>query len=219
MNQQGFDPMTFNMMLNMMNIMHPNMGYNQNNYNFNMNNAFLMNLMMNWMKMNPNLMNIYNNNIMNQTINNNNNNNYYSNNQLNNNFNKLELLKVSQQDLNQAKVNGGGVIPKNIPKNSSLDLSSPFDQSNKINLAFTTQKGQKMNIICPTNMKIKDLFVQYILKLGLGPNVLGQSIFFLFNGAQLKKDDERNINQAGLVDGSNIIVFDLKGVIGSYNYI
>ena len=33
--QGNFDPMTFNMMLNMMNVMHPNMGYNSNNYNSN----------------------------------------------------------------------------------------------------------------------------------------------------------------------------------------
>ena len=37
--QGNLDPMTFNMMLNMMNVMHPNMGYNSNNYNYNMNNS------------------------------------------------------------------------------------------------------------------------------------------------------------------------------------
>jgi serine/threonine protein phosphatase PrpC len=71
--QGNLDPMTFNMMLNMMNVMHPNMGYNSNNYNYNMNNsADSMNLMMNWMNMNPLLLQMYNNNM----FQNNNNNNY-----------------------------------------------------------------------------------------------------------------------------------------------
>ena len=72
-----------------------------------------------------------------------------------------------------------------------------------------------MNIVCPINMKIKDLFVQYAIRLGLGPNVLGDSLFFLFNGAKISKNDNRTVFQLGLSAGSNIIVLDLKGVIGS----
>lgn len=213
MNPNNFDPMTFNMMLNMMNIMYPSMGYNTNNYNFNMNNAYLMNIMINWMKMNPNLLLMYQN-MANQSNNMNNN---YNNiiNQSNNNINKMQLVNVTTEDLNQAKITGGGIIPKNIPNNSSYNVSSPFDQSEKTNITFTTQKGQRMNIVCPINMKIKDLFVQYAIRLGLGPNVLGDSLFFLFNGAKISKNDNRTVFQLGLSAGSNIIVLDLKGVIGS----
>ena len=60
--QGNFDPMTFNMMLNMMNVMHPNMGYNPNNFN-NYNSASLMSMMMNWMNSNPLLLQMYNNNM------------------------------------------------------------------------------------------------------------------------------------------------------------
>jgi hypothetical protein len=183
MNNNNFNPMAFNMMLNMMNVMYPNMGYNQNNYNFNMNNnAFLMNSMMNWMNMNPNLLMMYNI-MMNQNKNMNNN----FKNQSNNSNNKFKLVNVSQEDLNQAKVTGGGIIPKNLPNNSLYNISSPFDNSMKANVTFTTQRGQKMNIICPMNMKMKDLFIQYVIRLGLGPNVIGDSLFFLFNGAKIPK--------------------------------
>ena len=53
MNYMNINPMTFNAILNMMNQLYPNMGYNMNNYNmnnFNMNNnnQFLTNLMMRW---------------------------------------------------------------------------------------------------------------------------------------------------------------------------
>ena len=208
----NFDPMTFNMMLNMMNVMHPNMGYNQNNFNMNNNNQNLMNMMMNWMNMNPILYQMYQN-MMNQNNNNmnqfNNNNNY----NFNDNDNRMNILTDSQSSINQAKVTGGGILPKNI-QGGNYDVS-PYDNSLKTNICFTTQKGQKMNIICPYNMKVRDLFIKYVQRLGLGPNVLGDSIFFLFNGSKINKNDNRSVGDLGLVAGSNIIVLDLKGVIGS----
>ena len=208
----NFDPMTFNMMLNMMNVMHPNMGYNQNNFNMNNNNQNLMNMMMNWMNMNPILYQMYQN-MMNQNNNNmnqfNNNNNY----NFNDNDNRMNILTDSQSSINQAKVTGGGILPKNI-QGGNYDVS-PYDNSLKTNICFTTQKGQKMNIICPYNMKVRDLFIKYVQRLGLGPHVLGDSIFFLFNGSKINKNDNRSVGDLGLVAGSNIIVLDLKGVIGS----
>ena len=208
----NFDPMTFNMMLNMMNVMHPNMGYNQNNFNMNNNNQNLMNMMMMWMNMNPILYQMYQN-MMNQNNNNmnqfNNNNNY----NFNDNDNRMNILTDSQSSINQAKVTGGGILPKNI-QGGNYDVS-PNDNSLKTNICFTTQKGQKMIIICPYNMKVRDLFIKYVQRLGLGPNVLGDSIFFLFNGSKINKNDNRSVGDLGLVAGSNIIVLDLKGVIGS----
>ena len=216
----NFDPMTFNMMLNMMNLMYPNMGYNTNNYNM-YNNQFLMNFMMTWMRMNPNLFQMYQNmnqnNNMNQNYNMNQNNNMDNNLSQsfnNNNRNKMSLINVSNEELNQAKVTGGGILPKNMPNNKTYDIS-PNDNSLKTNIAFKTQKGQTINIVCPYSMKIKDLLVKYVTRLGLGPNVMGDSLFFLFNGSKLNKNDDKTVGDLGLVAGSNIVVLDLKGVIGS----
>ena len=64
-------------------------------------------------------------------------------------------------------------------------------------------------------MKVIDLFIKYVQRLGLGPNVLGDSIFFLFNGCKINKNDNRSVGDLGIVAGSYIIVLDLKGVIGS----
>ena len=86
--QGNFDPMTFNMMLNMMNVMHPNMGYNQNNFN-NYNSAALMNMMMNWMNSNPLLLQMYNNNMF-QKNNMNFNNNVPNNSGVSQNRNELQ---------------------------------------------------------------------------------------------------------------------------------
>ena len=208
-NPQNYNPMLFYMMLNMMNNMNPGMGYNMNNYNVN-NIQNNMNLMMNWINMNPILFQIYQMMMYNQ------NNNFTKFNNNNNSFkdNKLSLIRVSEQDLKQAKVTGGGVLFKKIPNNSSIDLS-PNSTTLKTNVAFTTQKGQKVMIVCPVKMKLKDLFVNYITRLGLGPNVMGDSIFFLYNGAKINKNDSRTVGELGLISGSNIVVLDLKGVIGS----
>ena len=159
-----FDPMAFNMMLNMMNLMYPNMGYNTNNYNMN-NNQFLLNLMMTWMRMNPNLFQMYQN--MNQNMNPNNNmNQNYNINQINNmnsnlsqsfnnnNRNKMSLINVSNEELNQAKVTGGGILPKNMPNNKTYDIS-PNDNSLKTNIAFTTQKGRA---ISPANTRLSTAY-------------------------------------------------------------
>jgi len=96
--QGNFDPMTFNMMLNMMNVMHPNMGYNPNNFN-NYNSAALMSMMMNWINSNPLLLQMYKNNM-------------FQNNNMNFNNN------------NHMNVNGGG-INNNAPSNE-LQINVAF---------------------------------------------------------------------------------------------
>ena len=211
-NPNNYNPMMFYMMLNMMNNMNPGMGYNVNNYNIN-NAQNNMALMMNWMNMYPILFQMYQNTMNNQNFNMN----QFNNNNNDNSFNNknISLVRVSEQDLNQAKVTGGGVLPKKMPNNTTIDLSPPFDTNLKTNIAFTTQKGQKVIIVCPVNMKMKDLFVNYITRLGLGPNVLGDSIFFLFNGSKINKNDTRTVGELGLISGSNIVVLDINGVIGS----
>ena len=204
--QDNFNPMLFNMMLNMMNNMYPNMGYNMGNFN-NFNNQMLMNMMMNWMNMNPCLFQIYNNM---ETKNNNFN-------QFNNNINQMNnnYMKITNSNINQIKENGGGLISKNIP-NSFYDISNYSDEP-KINVAFTTQKGQKMMIVAPANMTVKDLLVQYVIRLGLGPGVMADdSIYFMFNGLRINQNESKTLDQFfTLGTGGAIIVIDTKNIIGA----
>ena len=194
----------------MMNQLYPNMGYNMNNFNM-YNNQFLYCLMMNWMMMNPSLIQTYNNLNQNNQINMNQFNQFNNNNQ-----NKIGMstISVSQEDLNQAKVTGGGLISNNF-RNMNCDFSSPNDPTPKVNIYFKTQKGQRMNIVCPYNLKIKDLLIKYIERIGLGPGVMGSSIFFLFNGGKLDINENRDVTQMGMTSGSTVIVLDIKGIIGS----
>ena len=194
----NFDPITFNMMLNMMNNMYPNQGYNMNNYN-SFNNQNLMNFMINWMNANPILFQMYQN--MNQNMNQ-----YVNPN--NNNSNKMKFIKVSPSEAQQS------VSKKNM-QNMKFDASSPFDNSPKTNIVFNTQKGHTTNIIASYNMKVKDLLLTYVQKLGLGPAVMGDSLFFLFNGNKLKLNEEKTVYDVGLHNGGHIVVLDVKEVIGA----
>ena len=193
----NFDINQFNMILNMMNQLYPNMGYNMNNYNM-LNNQILMNYMMNWM-MNPLIFQMYNN------MNNN-----------NPNINKMDFGYVPNLNPSQEKVNGGGVIQRNI-QNINYDTTSSFDTSPKMNITFTTQAGHIMNIVCNYKTTVKDLLIKYVTRMGLGPAVLGDSLFFLFNGSKIKQNDNRTVEELGLglIASPNIVVLDIKGIIGS----
>ena len=184
----NFDPITFNMMLNMMNAMYPNMGYNMNNYNNNIyNNQALMNMMMNWMNQNPFLQQMYNN--------------MYQN--FNQNFN---------QNQNQTNPNTGGTSSSNNPQ----EKYDPYPNSNnKINIAFTTQKGYKMIIVVPRDLPVKELLKMYILKVGLGPGVLKDTIIFVYNGLKVNNYEEKEVGSFFGFSGTNIVVLDTKDIIGA----
>ena len=186
--QGNFNPVTFNMMLNMMNVMHPNMGYNINNYNNNMyNNQVLMNMMMNWMNQNPFLQQIYNN---------------MPNNNIGQNFN---------QNQNQTNQNVGSSST-----NNSQAKYDPYpNTNNKINISFTTQKGKKMIIVVPRELQVKELLKMYVLRNGLGPKVLEDAIFFVYNGLKVKNNEERKVGEFFGFSGTNIVVLDIKDLIGA----
>jgi len=196
MMNNNFDPNLFNMMLNMMNVMFPNMGYNMNNYNMN-NYQNLMNIIMNNQMLLQMYQNMQNNMIQNQ----------------NNNFNnRMNFINVNQNQMNQNQVSGGAL--RNNNANFSLNVASPSNSSPVTNIIFTTMKEQKANIVAPIDMKVKDLLFKYVTKLGLGPNVMGTSLFFLFNGKKINLNEEKTIHNLGL-ENAYIIVLGPKEVIGS----
>ena len=197
MMNNNFDPNLFNMMLNMMNVMFPNMGYNMNNYNMN-NYQNLMNIIMN----NQMLFQMYQN--MQKNMNQNQN--------INNFNNRMNFVNVNQNQMNNNQDTGGAL--RNSNANFSYNVTSSMNSSQVTNIIFTTMKEQKANLIAPIDMKIKDLLFKYVTKLGLGPNVMGTSLFFLFNGKKIDLNEEKTIHEFGL-ENAHIIVLDPKEVIGS----
>ena len=70
-------------------------------------------------------------------------------------------------------------------------------------------------MLTPFDAKIKDLLVQYVLKLGLGPNVIDEAIYFLHGGGRLKKNENRTLIEKNMINGTVIIVIDKQGVMGA----
>ena len=212
----NFDPYTFNMMLNMMNMIHSTMGFNQMNYNNNnYNNQDLWNMMNIQMNNNHALVQVYNN--MNQFNNNmnqfNNNMNQFNFNQNNTNMNQFNNSGFSHSNNEEIKVDGGA-------KNSNELQGGKFnlcqnDNELRRNLVFTTQKGQKMTITTPSSMKVKDLLVQYVLKNGLGPRVINGNIFFIYNGLRIDQNEDKSVGEFFIGDFVNIIVMDTKNILGA----
>ena len=195
--QANFDPVTFNMMLNMMNVMYPNMGFDINNYNNNMyNNQVLMNMMMNMMNQNSFLQQMYNNMSMNN-MNQNQNNNH---------------IQFTNYNPNQTNPNAGGTFSAN---NQSGTYDPYPNSNNKINISFTTQKGNKIIIVIPRELPVKDLLVKYVLRMGLGPGVLKNKLFFVYNGLRVNNYEEKAVGDFFGFSGTNIIVMDTENIIGA----
>ena len=105
-------------------------------------------------------------------------------------------------------------MPNNY-SNKNIFKISLINQNHKVNINFVNQKGKKVNLICPVNIRMKDLLVNYINILGFEPNAFGDSIMFLYNGTIININDNRNVAEIGIFDGSYILVLVLKGEIDS----
>ena len=91
----------------------------------------------------------------------------------------------------------------------------------RANLIFQTSKGYKITLIAPLVVQFHQVLVEYIKKVGLGPNALYDGFVFLYNGAKIDIKDKvklvrdvayiRNVKQNHIV----IVVVDTKNLIGS----
>ena len=103
--------------------------------------------------------------------------------------------------------------------NSSPDsMRMMFDMDNpapKVNIVFLITVGNKFNVIAPNTMKVKDLFINFITKLGFSTDIIGKDVFFVYNALRVDHNENRTINEMKIIDFSQIYVIDTKGVIGS----
>ena len=187
---------------------------NMNNMNnMNMNNMNMNNMNMN--NMNMNNMNNINNQMMMQNFLN-----FYSKtmalyqmfnqmNQINNSMNRINIVQGGSQ--NNTKKLG------RLPRGNGTDNYDPFMgyKGPKMNLLFETPSGHKTNIACPINIKVYDLLCQYISKVGLGPNVIGNGIYFLYNGRRLGKSFYDSQVDQVFTFGEKVVVIDYGNLIGA----
>ena len=200
-----------------MNNMNMNMNNNMNNMNMNNMNMNMNNNMNNMnMNMNMNNMNNINNKMMMQNIFQD----FYSKtmalyrmfnqiNQINNSMNKINIVQGGSQ--NNSKKLG------RLPRGKETVNYDPFMGNNgpRINLMFETPSGHKTNIACPINIKVYDLLRQYAFKVGLGPNVIGNGIYFLYNGRRLGKSFyDKQVGEV-FTFGEKVVVIDAGNLIGA----
>ena len=229
--------------MNMGNNMNPMNGMNMGNNMNQMNNMNPMNSMnmgnnmnpMNNMNMGMNPMNNMNmgNNI--NPMNNMNMNNFITMNTGMNNlndpmavqFNMLMQQFVNLQQsmnmmntfvMNNAKSNNNS--SDRLPKGKGETYVDPFANypGVRLNIIFQTPKGHKTTISAPLHVTVHEVLVQYIRKLGLGPAVLYDGFYFLFNGAKLSvRDEKKLVSDLSTIGQSNVnvIVLDTKNLIGA----
>ena len=194
----GMNPMNnMNMGMNPMNNM--NMGNNINPMNnMNMNNFITMNTGMNNLN-DP--MAVQFNMLMQQFVN------------LQQSMNMMNTFVM-----NNAKSNNNS--SDRLPKGKGETYVDPFANypGDRINIIFQTPKGHKTTISAPLHVTVHEVLVQYIRKLGLGPAVLYDGFYFLFNGAKLSVKDEKKLVSDLSPTGQsnlNVIVLDTKNLIGA----
>ena len=221
MNNNNFNNLMNNFNMNNM----PNFNMN-NNMNMNMNNMnpmmlqFMYNFMMmmnpnvnvnNPMNINTNLMNFINANpfffqyFMNYQNSNNNNMNTG-----NNTFNAF------RGDLSNAKI---GILPRPNPNNPNSNQPKSFficpeRVGGRMNIMFITGTGIKTMVIAPENLPVRELFKEYIKKMGQDPAVLGKYIYFLYNGNKININEPKSVTQFGLNSSTVIMVVDTSNLLG-----
>jgi len=129
--------------------------------------------------------------------------------QINDSMNKIKIVQGGSQN-NTKKLS-------RLPREKETVNYDPFMgyKGPKMNLIFETPSGHKTNIVCPINIKVYDLLCQYISKVGLGPNVIGNGIYFLYNGRRLGKNNYNSQVDQVFTIGEKVVVIDFGNLIGA----
>ena len=61
-----------------------------------------------------------------------------------------------------------------------------------------------MIIVVPRELPVKELLKMYVLRIGLGPGVLKDAIFFIYNGLKVDINEEKEVGQFFCFNGTNI---------------
>ena len=171
--------------------------------------------------MNPNLMmNSMMGNGQGFMMNNNNiNNNMMFNQNLTNSMmmnNNINNFNISQGNANNTKI---GILPRPDPNDNKTKafLICPNNMGERCNIMFITGAGLKTMIVAPINLQVKELFKEYIRKMGQDPRVLGKYIYFLYNGLKIDINEPKTVFQFGLNASNVIMVVDTSNLLGGFN--
>jgi hypothetical protein len=211
MNGMNMNPMNGMNMMPMNNMGMPvnNMGMPVNNMGMPVNN---MGMPMNNMGMQMNNMGMMYNNFNGYT-----NPMYMQNNMVYNNMGVGMATPNQVQIPNQVQTpNQNGENQEYLPRgnyvNGDINVAKGEDM---MNITFDASTGVKTIVCVKKTTQFKDIFKEYVKKLGLFENVIGKQIVFLFNGKKLDENSEDTPKSLKLQNMASITVFDVGNVIGA----
>ena len=149
------------------------------------------------------------------------------NNQMMNNLDtaslNIEIINhLREQNLymqNQIEINNRLIekLMQNISKKK--DDLFPGNTGPRIDIIFAASSGLNLIIATPLNIRICDLLSAYVKKLNLSENLIGKELIFLFNGGQLKKDEQKTVSEFGFKNHSTITVLDRGNILENFKNI
>ena len=131
-------------------------------------------------------------------------------------FNKMNQ---TNQALNYNNNNNNSANNQNPVRTSLNFILGNNDKERKVNILFIPTSGRRFNVVAPENMTMKELFKEFVLRIGLTENVIGKDLFFISNGIKVDVNCEETIQQQNLYDHHQILVIDTNNVIGANLFI
>ena len=134
----------------------------------------------------------------------------------------IEIINhLREQNLymqNQIEINNR-LIEKLMQNISKKDDLFPGNTGPRIDIIFTASSGLRLIIATPLNIRICDLLSAYVKKLNLSENLIDKELIFLFNGGQLKKDEQKTVSEFGFKNHDWITVLDQGNILGNFKNI
>ena len=114
---------------------------------------------------------------------------------------RLDVLYVKDNEIKMTQNNVG--------------MGMGLGGGNIVNVTLTATSGLKVVIPAPGNMSFKDLFIQYVHKVGIPESVIGTKIVFLFNAEKLDVNSLKPINTSFKHFTADVTVLDQGNIIGA----
>ena len=131
-------------------------------------------------------------------------------------FNNMKRNNYNTMEMHKPSIKGGKRqrLPRKQEKITHMVF--PQYQGNRYNIDFQTSAGHKVMMSVPINSKIGDILLEYIAVVGIGPGVIENGIYFVFNGNKItKKDYNKTLTEMGISTLSHILVIDSQNLIAA----
>ena len=132
---------------------------------------------------------------------------------LNQYYNYIEQINRQFKEENQMmkiKIDNLNYLNNNNNIKGFIDDYPYLNKKIKINL--NSSSGLKLSLVVPSKMTVKNFLRLYCNKYGLDENVLGEQLFFLYNGKKLDVNSDIKVSEQ-FSDNCDVIVIDMNGIL------